>query len=430
MDPAPRLPAKGLLSLGRLFRFGGTLAVFVLALFGFAGGADTYNISNMHEQTPLEWIYYAASLFVFGGTDLGTPLPHGPLLPRISLWIAFYLAPLITTTVVADALLSLLRARAANERALRDHVVVAGSGDLALAYVEAVQAADPGRRVLVVEHRAGQAFPEFLAADRPGDPLRVRGNLVQNAVLNALALDRAHRAVVIGDDDLLNLECAWAVHDISPALPVAAHVADLALLRPVNRMARARREGGGARGPSVFSTHRIAALQLYDEHLGSHFEHTGVRDDVVIAGFGRLGQTFLELLLARAEEEVARVLVVEPGASRALRQFAADVDTGGIQVLAIDGALDDPGTWEQVASTLASGQGASRALFARADSLLNLRAAMLLRGRLPATRGFVRCFHRTAFAVALAQQLDMELFALEDMLRDALRDHYDALSIA
>jgi len=430
VDTPPRLPAKGLLSRGRLFRFGGTLAVFVLAVFGFAGGADTSNISDMHEQTPLEWVYYAASLFVFGGTDLGTPLPHGPMLPRISLWIAFYLAPLITTTVVADALLSLLRARAAHERALRDHVVVVGSGDLAAAYVAAVQAVDPGRRVLLAEHRSGQVFPEFLAADRPGDPLRLRGNLTQDAVLSALSLDRAHRAVVIGDDDLLNLECAWAVHGMNPALPVAAHVADLALLRPVNRMARTRRERGGARGPSVFSTHRIAALQLYDEQLGSHFEHTGARDDVVIAGFGRLGQTFLELLLARAEEEVARVLVVEPGARRALRQFAADVDMGGIQVIAIDGALDDPGTWEEVASTLGAGQGASLALFARADPLLNLRAAMLLRGCLPATRGFVRCFRRTEFAAALTQQLEMELFSLEDMLRDALRDHYEALSVA
>lgn len=429
MDTSPRLPAIGL-SPGRLFRFGGTLAVFVLAISGFAGGANTTNIPEMQSQGPLAWVYYAASLFVFGGTDLGTPLPEGPLLPRAALWIAFYLAPLITTTVVADALLSLLRARAAKERILQEHMVVVGSGDLALAYVAAVQAVDPGRSVLLAEHRAEQALPEFLPADRPGEPLRLRGNLMQEPVLGALALERAHRVVVIGDDDLLNLECAWAMHDINPSLPVAAHVAELALLRPVNRMARSRRERGGGRGPSVFSTHRIAALQLYDEHLGSHFERTGARDEVVIAGFGRLGQTFLELLLARADDEVARVLVVEPGASRALRQFTADVDTGGIEVLALDGALDDPGTWEQVASLLASGQGASVALFAQADPLLNLRAAMLLRSGLPGTRGFLRCFHRTAFAAALAEQLGMELFSLEDMLRDALRDHYEALSIA
>ncbi len=430
MDTAPRSPATGLFSRSRIFRFGGTLAVFVLALYGFAGGADTSNISDLHDKTPLEWVYYAASLFVFGGTDLGTPLPQGPMLPRTALWIAFYLAPLITTTVVADALLSILRARAAHERFLREHVVLVGSGDLALAYLAAVQAVDPERRVLLLEHRADLAFPEFGIEEGARNLTRVRGNVLQDSVLQALALGRAHRAVVIADDDLLNLECAWAIHALNPALPVAAHVADLALLRPVNRMSRARRSADGPRGPSVFSTHRIAALQLYDEQLGAHFENTGARDDVVIAGFGRLGQTFLELLLARGEEEVARVLVVEPGATRAVRQFAADVDTGSIQVLAVDGALDDPGTWEQVAATLVAGQGASLALLAHADSLLNLRAAMLMRARLPDTRSFVRSFRRTAFADALAQQLDMEVFALEDMLREALRDHYEALSIA
>ena len=430
LDFSPRQPFLAALPKGRLLRFGGTILVFVLALYGFAGGADTANIEDLHDQSVLEWVYYAASLFVFGGTDLGTPLPGGPVLPSIALWIAFYLAPLITTTVVADAMLQLLRARAAHDRSLVDHLVLVGSGDLALAYLDAVQAVDPGRRVLLVEHRAEQPFPVFLVEEASRNLMRVQGNILLDTVLKGLALGRAHRAVVISDDDLLNLECAWAIQGENPALPVAAHVADLSLLRPVNRMARARRGDSGARGPSVFSTHRIAALQLYDEQMSAHFERTGVRDDVVIAGFGRLGQTVLELLLARAEDQVARVLVVGRDATREFRRFAADVDTGGLEIITIDGALDDPGTWESVAGSLGNGEGASLALLAHANVLDNLRAAMMLRVRLPEMRTFVRCFRRTTFTDALAGQLSMEVLALEDMLRDALRDHYEALSIA
>jgi len=96
------------------------------------------------------------------------------MLPRTALWIAFYLAPLITTTVVADALLSILRARAAHERFLREHVVLVGSGDLALAYLAAVQAVDPERRVLLLEHRADLAFPEFGIEEGARNLTRVR----------------------------------------------------------------------------------------------------------------------------------------------------------------------------------------------------------------------------------------------------------------
>jgi hypothetical protein len=40
---------------------------------------------------------------------------------------------------------------------------------------------------------------------------------------------------------------------------------------------------------------------------------------------------------------------------------------------------------------------------------------------------FARCFHRTRFAESLAGQLSFDLLVFEDVLREALREHYEGL---
>jgi Trk K+ transport system NAD-binding subunit len=382
--------------------------VFVLCLVAFASGVVTSERLDLGTAPWLAWIYYAGSLFVFGGVDLGTPT-GGPLIGRALLWTAYLLAPAITTTAVAEAFLKLVRPRWFH-RQLNDHMVVVGAGQVGRLYVNAVRSLDPDRPILVADElEPAEEFPDVETIQIPG---------MQASALPVLQLERASGMVLVTSHDLANLEMAWSAHAAHPDLQIAVHVGDLSLLRPVERAAT------GAHSPDGFNTHQITAAYLYQIHLAVHFESTEYKDVVVLAGFGRFGQTILELLLAEAEAELETVVVVDPEATTRLRQFEADVGRKDVRVVGLDLDVEDPATWDRVETEIGETDATPVYLLCGSDELLNLRAALFLRGMSEEPRVFLRCFHRSPFLSSLASEQSFELLAFETVLREALREHY------
>lgn len=423
---SPRVWSPRGFGSGPAVRIAGVFAVFVLALAAFLSGVTTSGVPELAGQSLLAWTYYAGGLFVFGGLDLGIPV-GGPGPGRAALWFAYFLAPTITTTTAIDAALRMIRPQRGGATALEGHVVLVGAGQVGLAYLQAIREVEPMKPVLLVNRESGSA--NTAEAERLGEVEVMSADIQRPAALDMLGLERADRMIVVTDDDLVNLEGAWAANDRVPELPIAVHVADLTLLRPVNRMIRAQAgsRAGAAGPPLVFNTHRIGALHLYEQHLHAHFEETGYKDVLVIGGFGRFAQTILELLRVTAPDELERVVVVDAAASRMMRQFEADVPLDALNHIAIDGELEDPGTWANVDAALASVEADPVYLLASSNEVVNFRAAMLLRGRSDQTRIFARCFHRSRFAESLAGQGAFELLAFEDVLRNALTEHYEGL---
>ena len=383
-------------------------AVFVMTVLALAVGVVTTERTGIGEESWLAWIYYAGSLFVFGGVDLGVPT-GGPVAGRVLLWTAYFLAPTITTTAVAEAFLKLVRPRWFRRR-LIDHVVIVGGGQIGRLYVNAVRSLDPGREILLAdESDVSDEFPDVESVKLAG---------TQASVLEALQLERAAGLVLVTPADLVNLELAWSARSAHPNLRIAAHVGDLALLRPVERAAK------GVGTLEGFNTHQVTAAYLYQIHLALHFESTAYRDVVVLAGFGRFGQTILELLLAEAGEDLDTVIVVDPAATSRLRQFEADVGGTPVRVVGLDAEMEDPATWDGVAAEVGDQDATPVYVLCNSDELVNLRSALFLRRRLAEPRIFVRCFHRSPFLKSLAQEQAFELLAFETVLREALREHY------
>ena len=398
--------------------------VFLLGLGAFFSGVGTTGVTDPQDQRFLAWLYQTAGLFVFGGLDLGAPT-GGALLGRGSLWLAYFLAPLITTTAVVEALLRLVRPDWLQRRALKDHVILAGTGRVGLAYLEAIRSVEPNRTVALVD--SGEGLATEAEVLKLGRTEILRGDIRRPGTLDALRLDRADRMIVLTDDDMANLDMAWGGKERAPDLPIAVHVADLTLLRPVNRIIRDQRGPDSPSSPLIFNTARIAALNLFDQHLYPHFQETGQLDVLVIGGFGRFGQTILELLGVMAAEELERVVVVDRDAARKLRQFRADVPLEALEFSTVDGDLTDPGTWTEVDNILRESGAEPVYLLASREEVVNFRAAMLLRGRSAEPRVFARCFHRTRFAESLASQLSFDLLVFEDVLRESLKEHYEGL---
>jgi hypothetical protein len=412
--------------VGNAVRIAGVILVFVLTLAAILSGVGTTGIDAQQDRSIVAWIYYAGGLFVFGGLDLGAPA-GGPVWGRVALWAAYFLAPAITTTAVLEALVRLLRPRGQGRSRLENHVILVGAGPVGLAYLKAIRSVEPEKPVLLVDHLG--SLVNTAEVEGLGGVQVLQADARRPATLDLLGLERGDRMVVVTDDDLVNLDAGWGAKERCASLPVAVHVADLSLLRPVNRMVRdrARAATSGESQPLVFNTHRIGALHLYERFLHPHFQETAYRDVVVLGGFGRFAQTILELLRVTAADEIERILVVDTDAGRLLRQFEADVSLDAIPHSAVDGDLEDPGTWGRVRDELAGLAGDPVYLLASSDEVVNFRAAMLLRAREADPLIFARCFHRGRFAESLASQRRFELLAFEEVLRDALVEHYEGL---
>jgi voltage-gated potassium channel Kch len=418
---------RGILAHKQSIRLFGIIIVFFLGISAFVSGVDTSGVEDMSELSIFAWIYYSAGLFVFGGLDLGVPV-GGSAAGRGALWIAYFLAPIITTTTVIEAALQLIRRDRFQARALDGHVVVIGAGRLGLTYIQAVRHIEPERQLLLVD-----AEGDKISAEEAGllEGIQfVRTSLDRREAFQLLHLERAARMIVVSDNDLLNLEIAWTAKSYNSDLPVAVHVTDLTLLRPVSRLIRDRAsaDASPASLPLVFNTHRIAALHLYEQFLHPHFEETGYRDVVVLGGFGRFPQTILELLKVAAKDELEHIVIVDKEASKNVRQFGADVSLDTISYSTVDGDLEDPGTWTEVDGALESHTATPVFLLASANEVVNFRSAMMLRRRSSEVRIFARCFRRSSFAQLLARENAFELLAFEEVFQQALRDHYETLA--
>ena len=418
---------RGILAHKQGIRLSGIVIVFLLSIGAFVSGVDTSGVDDMSELSIFAWIYYSAGLFVFGGLDLGVPV-GGTVAGRAALWAAYFLAPIITTTAVIEAALQLIRRDRSQARALNGHVIVIGAGRLGLTYIQAIRQIEPERQLLLVDAEGDRISAEEVVLL---DGVQfVRASLDRKEAFELLHLQRAARMIVLSDNDLLNLEIAWGAKSCNQDLPIAVHVTDLTLLRPVSRLIRDRASAGVSPSglPLIFNTHRIAALHLYEHFLHPHFEETGYRDVVVLGGFGRFPQTILELLRVTAQDELEHIVIVDKYASKHVRQFCADVSLESISYSTVDGDLEDPGTWMEVDSLLSSHAATPIYLLTAANEVVNFRAAMMLRRRSSDIRIFARCFRRGSFAESLARENAFELLAFEEVFQQALRDHYETLA--
>ncbi|MCZ7680580.1 MAG: NAD-binding protein [Sandaracinaceae bacterium] len=277
---------------GWLLRGGLVLFTFAMALLAFQAGVGTSDREGLPTADLLTHVYYSLGLFVLGGLDLGIPR-GGPVEARAVLWLAYFVAPMITTSAVVEGAVRLLQPEWLRRRGLRDHVVIVGIGRLGVLVLEALRERDPRAQVLVVDRDGDRANVQHATSRL--DARFSLGDVRTAAALDSMALDRARAVLLLTDDDLVNLEAAWSIAERAPRARIVAHVADLGMRRTVARV-----EGATAERVQVFNAHRIAAERLYEEHLERHFEDTAARDVVVLAGFGRFGQTILEHLQREA----------------------------------------------------------------------------------------------------------------------------------
>ncbi len=403
---------------------GGLLALtFGLAFIAIRGGVGVTQRAGLPDADVLTQIYYALGLFVLGGLDIGLPT-GGPTHLRVLLWIAYLLAPMITTSAVVEGMIRVMRRDGLRGLFMRNHVVVIGLGRLGMMFLETLRERYPRMGVLVVERDPNHANADVVR-DRLGVVV-MAGDVRDATTLEATHLSRARAVLMLTNDDLVNLDVGWQVTQLASG-PVVAHVGNIGMRRLVEKASR----GGKLERMTVFNSHRVAARGLHEQHLARLFEETVPRDVVVLAGFGRFGQTILEHLLQEAKGELERAVVVDIAAQKRVRAFRSQVDgVDGCRLETIEGDLDDPLTWaavdEVIEGLVVEGVEVEPIyVIGTDDDERNLRAAIALREVRPNAGIFVRCGYRSAFIAELSAELNLTVLSVDEMLRQTISEHMD-----
>ncbi len=398
-----------------VWRIALAVSAFGLALYAFRSGVVVSDRPEVLGAGILTHIYYSLGLFVLGGLDLGVPA-DGPDGARIALWLAYFLAPLVTAGVLIESAVRLLKPAWIQRQNLRDHIIVVGVGQLGELFLESLYAADKSARVLLVDTQESQRLLAK-ARNQYGAPY-VCADIRSASTLDALGLSRARGVALLTGDDLVNLEAAWAVLAAEPEMAIVAHIDDIQMKREMDRLM------GDAEGQRIraFNMHHMAAERLYDHHLAPRFKETSARDVVVLVGFGRFGQTMLEHLRREASDELERVVIVDKTAKSAVAAFTMQTKETVFPVDVVDGNAEDPAVWAQLDALLRHVTHPPVFIFGTDSDSLNFRLAMLLRKRSRSLEIFVRCFHESRFSAQISEHYRIHVMALEEMMHDALEE--------
>jgi len=299
-------------------------------------------------------------------------------------------------------------------RRLRDHVVIAGSGRLTRGYLQLLRKHHPDVGVVVVTEEVDELQQQELA--QTFGATVIRGDITQEFLLRQLRLLKARKILLFGDDDFQTFEAASRIVALRPSVAsrIVLHCHNLRFLRSMQQTALVRQF-------ESFNAYHLAATGLVKDHLLNHFHRTDMRDVVVLAGFGRFGQTILEEINAHAAGEVAVVAIIDGDAQRRMLVVEEQqrVD-GDYRRIVVEGDIADPKVWQQLADSVDLGQGEPVIVLGTGHTEQNLRSAIWLKERFPSASVHVRTNGKSRFAQEMGAEHGIYDISISQLVEDYL----------
>ena len=389
-------------------------AAATLFIFGFAGLYTGVGLSERPELESAGWLtraYYALGFFVVGGLDVGTP-KGGPWWGQTLLWIAYFGAPLLTASAVIDAVVQVLTPDRSRLRGIANHTIIYGSGRLTTSYLRLLKRSGTATQVVVVDSNWDPVREQELA--QKFDAITVVGNLTHRYLLQQLRLTRAHRVLLLGDNDFQAFEAATRILEIAPSLTnkVVLHCHNL-------RFSRAAQSTALSKKCEIFNTYNMAAKGFVHSNLMEHFKRTTARDAVVIAGFGRFGQSVLEELQNIATQDIAHVAVIDIDAKRRIMVAEEQQRIGTTYQRSIfQGDISHPLVWGSLAEKIDLSIAEPTVILGTGKEQDNLRTALWVKQRYPNARVFTRTNDISEFALAVGREHDLRSIGITQLVED------------
>ena len=397
------------------WRWAAAVILFLLAWSGLASGVLLTERPGVSSSDWLTKAYYSLGLFVVGGLDLGTP-DGGPLWGRIALWIAYFGSPLLMASAVIEAVLRVVAPRRWRLRRLANHIVVAGAGELTTSYLRVLGKQAPNVPVVVVGESIEPVRQQEL--EQAFGVIAVMGDITHDFLLRELQLHKAQRVVLLGENDFLAYETASKILRLYP------HLAHKVVLRCHNlRFMRSMQDSKIAQLCTTFNVYHVAASSLVNNFLIDHFRQTPGRDLVVIAGFGRFGQTILEELQKHAQSEIETVALIDIDADR--RVLVAEEQRkmqGNYDRLTLQGDISHPEVWDQLQTSVDLALDEPTVILGTGRAEANLQTALWLKRQFPNARVLVRTNDISELALEVGAEHGIHCFSIKQLIEDAILD--------
>jgi Trk K+ transport system NAD-binding subunit len=403
-SPLNRSRWRGWRSWGALFFFGS-------ALVGFLSGVTVSERPEVASASLLTMAYYSLSLFVVGGVDLGTPA-GGPQWGRVLVWLAYFGAPILAASTLITAILTALTPRSWQMRRISDHIIVVGANELSLSYLRVLRREDKKVRVVVVCREIETAAEDEIV--QSFQALVLVGDITHEFFLDQLRPQAARKILLFGQDSMRGYEAASLLTRKIPGIGdrIVLHCANLRFMRA---MATTR----VAKECQTFNSYHLAASGLVRNYLLKQFRETQPRDTVVLAGFGRFGQTILEELQACAIDEMSTVVIIDKDAHR--RVLVADEQmefAGGYRRELLEGDISNPEVWERVMRIASLDAEDTVVVLGTGREEENLRTALWIRKNSPRTRLIARSSRESQFATEVGREHDITSISITQLIEE------------
>jgi Trk K+ transport system NAD-binding subunit len=391
------------------------IAIFGCGFAGLLAGVGVTERPGVPDADLLSKAYYAFGLFVLGGLDLGTPT-GGPLYGRILLWVAYFGAPIWTASAVLETVLHALRPPVWSVRSVKNKIVIIGGGELALGFLSRITASGNARRVIVIVDESQQPHLDELRSYRGVRVFVVSGDQMHR--MRRYPLHKASKFLLLSEKDEINFEVASILldhdHDRELGPKIVYHVSNLRLLRVLA-------DSRVVTQCTTINQYELAETLLARGLMMRRFKDTEYRDTVVLAGFGRFGQSILEQLERHASGAFSRVAIIDLDAEQqALIADEQVVSAGEYSRHIYEGDIDDPEVWQRLFGEVVTGQEEPVFVVTTGDDQTNLRCAIWLRKQFQNALIISRTLSPSSFAKGVCEQHDVVSVNTSDLVEASI----------
>jgi voltage-gated potassium channel Kch len=371
--------------------------------------------------------YYSLGLFVVGGLDLGTPV-GGPLIGRVLLWLAYFGCPLLMASAVIEAVLRVMHPGRWQLRMLADHIVIVGAGELTTSYLRILQTAVAAGTI---------SKTDIVVIDDAIDPIRedeltqtfgvktLSGDITHRFIRKELKLRKARQLVFLGENDFRAYEAAAKALAAYPTLAsrIVIHCQNL-------RFMRAMQDTAVAKHCIAFNSYHLAAQGMVRHALIEQFHETAQRDVIIIAGFGRFGQTVMEELDTIADAEIETMYVLDIDANRRLLVAEEQLRIrGNYERVVLQGDIAHPDVWRKLTDLEDLNAKQPTILLGTGSAEDNLRTALWLKRKYPNAVVFARTNDISRLALDVGAEHDIGTFSITQLVEDNVPQEWLPISI-
>lgn len=390
------------------------LAFLACGFFGFLSGVGVTE-RDLAGANPFALLYYAMGLFILGGMDLGVPV-GGPWWGQALSWIAYFGAPLLTTSALVEWLQVLVAKPMRWLRKMKGHTIIIGVNDLSRSVMDKIDALDETSQMLVVDREIRSPIRLELA-DRYHARC-IAGEFTDEYFLKRLRIKHVNRVLLASDSDFDNFETASKLLELRPELAgkIILHCNRL-------RYLRAMEHSNVVQLTHTFNSYHLAAKHLVHTVMLEHFRSTEQLDNVILAGFGRFGQTVLEELQRIGKAEIESISIIDVDANRRVlvAEEQVQMDTE-IVTNVFQGDIGHPEVWQKLEAKVDLDLGIPLVLMATGQDDENFRAGIWLRKRHPNAKVLIRSQRESHFAESVSQSSGITTFSLQKVFKESLPD--------